>query len=119
MTSPNRTPIRRGLSSSLRDWLAQRASSAAFSVYMVILLIQVAMVEHLDYASWAAIFASLPMKLSTFAVFCGIFYHAWVGLRLVLTDYVKPVLLCLSLQAAVILLLLSCTGYTIQILGRI
>jgi succinate dehydrogenase / fumarate reductase membrane anchor subunit len=58
------------------------------------------------------------MKVATFAVFMALFFHAWVGVRDIWMDYVKPVGLRLVLQVATIVWLIGCAGYAAQILWR-
>ena len=45
-------------------------------------------------------------------------WHAWVGVRDILMDYVKPDGLRLALQVLFILLLASYLGWAVQILWR-
>ena len=50
--------------------------------------------------------------------FIALFYHAWVGMRDILMDYVKPVGIKLFLQVATLLWLIGCAVYAAQILWR-
>jgi succinate dehydrogenase / fumarate reductase, membrane anchor subunit len=59
------------------------------------------------------------MKLLTLVVFIAFAYHAWVGMRDIWMDYVKPVVLRLVLQVATILWLVAMTGWAIQVLWRV
>jgi succinate dehydrogenase / fumarate reductase membrane anchor subunit len=54
----------------------------------------------------------------TFAALASLFYHAWVGVRDIWMDYIKPVALRLVLQIATILWLVACAGWAAQILWR-
>jgi succinate dehydrogenase / fumarate reductase membrane anchor subunit len=45
-------------------------------------------------------------------------WHAWVGVRDILMDYIHPTALRLSLQVATLLLLAVYLGWTVQILWR-
>ena len=58
-------------------------------------------------------------KLATIVALLSLFYHAWVGIRDIWMDYVKPVGLRLFLQVATILWLVGCIGYAAQILWRV
>ena len=51
--------------------------------------------------------------------FMSLYYHAWVGVRDIWMDYVKPVAIRLLLQALTILWLVGCAGWTVQILWRV
>jgi succinate dehydrogenase / fumarate reductase membrane anchor subunit len=49
----------------------------------------------------------------------ALFFHAWIGVRDVWMDYVKPVAVRLVLQVATILWLVGCAGWAAQILWRV
>ena len=46
----------------------------------------------------------------------SLLYHAWIGVRDIFMDYIKPVGLRLALSAATVVLLVAYLGWTIQIL---
>ena len=52
-------------------------------------------------------------------IYLALLWHAWVGVRNILMDYVKPVGLRLALQVFTILWLVGCAGWTVQILWRV
>lgn len=103
----------------LRDWLAQRITACIMAVYTVILLALFFGAHDFSYDGWASIFAMQWMKLATFVTLLSLFYHAWVGIRDILMDYIKPVGTRLFLQALTIVWLLACAGYAAQILWRV
>lgn len=103
----------------LRDWLAQRMTAVVMAVYTVILLVSLLTVERLDYEHWAGLFAQGWFKLATFLAMLAVFYHAWVGIRDIWMDYVKPVGIRLTLQVLTILWLIGCAGYAAQVLWRV
>jgi succinate dehydrogenase / fumarate reductase membrane anchor subunit len=103
-----------------RDWLAQRVTAVLMAVFTLVVLAQIIFTrEPLGYDRWAGIFANQPMKMLTFATIVGLLYHVWVGMRDVLMDYVKPVGIRLVLQMLVIVWLLGCAGWAIQVLWRV
>ena len=55
----------------------------------------------------------------TFLAFVSLTYHAWIGVRDIWMDYVKPVAVRLTLQVLTILWLVGCAGYAAQILWRV
>ncbi len=122
MSANNRIGSKRlvvGAHYGLRDWLAQRITAAIMAVYTVILLAWFFAAQAFSYDGWAAIFATQWMKLATFVTLLSLFYHAWVGIRDIWMDYVKPVGTRLFLQALTIVWLLACAGYAAQILWRV
>jgi len=102
----------------LRDWLAQRATAVVMAIYTVILLVCFFTSTNFSYQGWAALFSRQWFKIATFVVFMALFFHAWIGVRDIWMDYVKPVALRLVLQVATILWLIGCAGYAAQILWR-
>jgi len=103
----------------LHDWLSQRVTAVLMAVFTVVLVVQLLMPGELGYDRWAGIFAAQWMKLLTLVVFVALAWHAWVGVRDIWMDYVKPVGLRLALQVATIVWLLGCTGWAVQVLWRL
>jgi succinate dehydrogenase / fumarate reductase membrane anchor subunit len=102
-----------------RDWLSQRVTAALMAIFTVVLIVQVLLPGPLDYYKWSGIFAAQWMKVLTFVVILALLYHAWVGVRDIWMDYVKPVGLRLALQAFSIVWLLGCAGWAVQVLWRL
>ena len=102
-----------------RDWLSQRVTAALMALFTIALIVQVLMPGPLGYDRWAGIFATQWMKLLTFTVIVALGWHAWVGVRDIWMDYIKPVGLRLTLQVATIVWLLGCAGWAVQVLWRL
>lgn len=102
-----------------RDWLAQRFTACVLAVYTIVLLGWVLAVPELDYGTWAGIFASRWMKVLTFLAVIALAWHAWVGVRDIYMDYVKPIALRLALQVLTIVLLLGYAAWALLILWSV
>ena len=102
----------------LRDWLAQRITAAIMAVYSVILLVVLVGGVPITYPVWKDLFAQGWMRVATLLFAASLAWHAWVGLRDVLMDYVKPAGARLTLEVAVLLVLAGYLGWTVQILWR-
>lgn len=102
-----------------KDWLVQRVTAVIMAIYTVILLVSFLTASSFSYESWAGLFANQWFKLATFVTFLALFYHAWVGVRNIWMDYVKPVSVRIVLQVATLLWLIACVGWTAQILWRV
>ena len=102
----------------LRDWLAQRVSAVLMAAYTLILLVVLLRSPPSSYAAWKDLFAQGWMRVATLLFAAGLAWHAWVGVRDILMDYVKPDGLRLTLQVLVLLVIASYVGWTIQILWR-
>jgi succinate dehydrogenase / fumarate reductase membrane anchor subunit len=74
---------------------------------------------HMDYDTWAGVFAPVPMKLITVLAVAAVAYHAWVGVRDIWMDYVKPVGLRLTLHVVTVLWLVYCLVWAVQILWSV
>ena len=119
MSANNRIGSKRlvvGAHYGLRDWLAQRITAFVMAVYTVILLAWFFVAHDFSYEGWASIFATQWMKLATFVTLLSLFYHAWVGVRDIYMDYIKPVAVRVLVQVVSIALLIAYLGWTIQIL---
>jgi len=103
----------------LRDWLSQRVTAVLMALFTVVLLVQLIFGGALGYERWAGIFSAQWMKVLTFVVFIALGWHAWVGVRDIWMDYVKPLAVRLTLQAATIVWLVGCMGWAIQVLWRL
>lgn len=104
----------------LRDWLAQRVTAGLMALFTLLVLAQVVFTRGpIGYDTWAGIFAAQWMKVLTFVVIVALLYHAWVGVRDILMDYIKPFALRLALQIFSVVWLLGCAGWAIQVLWRL
>ena len=112
--TPNRIVV--GAHYGWRDWLVQRISAVVMALYTLLILALLLWHGGLDYAAWKAVFAGEAFRLATFVFMASLLWHAWVGVRNIAMDYVKPVALRLAVQVAVIGLLVGYAGWTIQIL---
>jgi succinate dehydrogenase / fumarate reductase membrane anchor subunit len=103
----------------LRDWLAQRVTALLMALFTLLVLVQLLMPGELGYDRWAGVFASQWMKVLSFVVILSLALHAWVGVRDILMDYVKPVGVRLLAQVLAIVWLLACAGWAVQVLWRL
>ena len=101
-----------------RDWLAQRVTAAVMAVYVVIVLALVASRAPFTYETWKALFAHGGMRVATLLFAVSLAWHAWVGARDILMDYVKHDGLRLALQVLTVLLLAGYVSWAIEILWR-
>jgi len=102
----------------LRDWLAQRITAVIMAVYSVIAVAVVLSGLPFNYAVWRDLFAQGWMRVATLLFMASLAWHAWVGMRDILMDYVKPFGLRLALQVMVLLAIAAYVGGAIQILWR-
>ena len=102
-----------------RDWLVQRVTAVAMALYTLLILALLLWHGGLDHAAWKAIFAGEAFRLATFVFMASLLWHAWVGVRNIAMDYVKPVWLRLTLHVLTLLALVGYAGWVAQILWRL
>ena len=103
----------------LRDWLAQRVTAVFMVVYSVIFAIAALTLPEMSYEAWSGLFAGGFMRFVTFLFFLALFYHAWVGIRDIYMDYIKPVSIRLTLHVITLFVLIGYAGWAAQILWRL
>ncbi len=102
----------------LRDWLAQRITAVVMALYALSLLVVLAESPPATYQAWKALFSHGWMRIATLVFAVSLAWHAWVGAREILMDYIKPDGLRLVLQVLAVLLLAGYLGWTVEILWR-
>ncbi len=103
----------------LRDWLMQRITAVVMAVYLVALGAFLVTHQPLQYDDWRAFFECELVRLGTILFMMALFLHAWVGVRDIFMDYLKPVWLRLSAEVLTILALITYAAWSIQILWGI
>lgn len=103
----------------MKEWLVQRVTAVVMVIYTVVLAVAFLLSNGASYEGWAGLFANQWMKILTFVTILSLLYHAWIGVRDIWMDYVKPMAVRLVLQVLTILWLVGCAGYAAQILWRV
>lgn len=89
--------------SGLKAWLLQRITAVYLVLFIAISgLWAIAQHQPINYVIWKGWIASPLISLALLLFFLALLLHAWVGVRNVLIDYIKPIslrLLLLSLFA--------------------
>jgi succinate dehydrogenase / fumarate reductase membrane anchor subunit len=100
----------------LRDWLIQRITAVLMAVYAIFIGGWLLLHNNLDYATWTALFSGNVMRSFSLLFLLAVFYHAWVGVRDIVMDYVKCSSLRLAIHTGVILALIMYSIWSVQIL---
>jgi succinate dehydrogenase / fumarate reductase, membrane anchor subunit len=103
----------------LRDWLIQRITAVVMIVYTLAMAVYLLMQPVLDYSAWTLTFSSNVVRTFSLLFLLSVFYHAWIGVRDIAMDYVKPALIRLFIHVLVILTLLLYVIWSVQILWGI
>ena len=119
MATPEKIGAKRlvvGAHYGVGDFMVQRITAVILAVYTVILLVGILIMPGFTYEGWRALFTfklgafPLGQVLATLA-FLSLCWHAWIGVRDIWMDYVKPVSLRLGLQVLTILWLIGSLVY--------
>jgi succinate dehydrogenase / fumarate reductase membrane anchor subunit len=102
----------------LRGWLAQRISAVVMALYTLVFVVALAAAKPADHAAWKGLFSHGWMRFATLLFFVSLLVHAWVGMRDILMDYIKPTGIRLGMEVGVILVLAIYGAWTVQILWR-
>ena len=103
----------------LKDWLAQRITAVILASYAIILTITFFLSGNNGFLRWSMIFQVFWVKIATLLATVAICYHAWVGVRDIWMDYIKPVSIRLALQIFTIVWLLICGIWVFEIMWKI
>jgi succinate dehydrogenase / fumarate reductase membrane anchor subunit len=103
----------------LRDWIVQRISAVVMALYSLLIVLILIFAPPAHYGAWKALFANQAMKLATFVFLVSLFLHAWIGMRDILMDYIKPTGVRLGLQVVCVLALVAYAGWALQILWSV
>jgi succinate dehydrogenase / fumarate reductase membrane anchor subunit len=98
-----------------RDWLLQRVTAVIMVVYtfaLVMLLLNMPA----THAGWQALFQQEWVRIFSLITIIALLLHAWVGVRDIWMDYVKPVGLRLTLHVLTLLWLLASLILSVQVL---
>jgi succinate dehydrogenase / fumarate reductase, membrane anchor subunit len=106
----------------LKDWLAQRITAIVMAVYTLIFIAVLLSGGPIAYESWKTLFGKGLMGLMPFLTLLfvvSVLIHAWIGVRDILMDYIKPAALRLAFEVVTILWLVGCAGWALRILWRL
>ena len=76
--------------SGLGEWLLQRLSALYLAGFILWLMLQLVLAAPADFAAWKAWMASGGVRIAFALSFLSVLVHAWVGMRSVFLDYLKP-----------------------------
>ncbi len=100
----------------LKDWLIQRVSAVYMIGYIVLLTAVIWSSAPQDHETWKAVFSHQWLRIATVLFLVCMFWHAWVGIRNILMDYVHATRIRFTLHILVIFSLLFYLVWSIDIL---
>jgi succinate dehydrogenase / fumarate reductase membrane anchor subunit len=100
----------------LRDWLVQRLTAVVMLVYIgAFALFFVFAGRSMSFELWRALFATTWVRIFTSVTLLAMFWHAWVGVRDIWMDYVKPLGLRVMLHALTAVWLVGSLVYMVNV----
>jgi succinate dehydrogenase / fumarate reductase, membrane anchor subunit len=112
-----KTPV--GAHYGLGDWLLQRLTAVVMAAYTIVFVARLLMTPPSTYAQWKAMFSGTLFRLATTMFVAALLYHAWVGMRDILMDYLHATGVRLTAQVIVGLTLIFYLIWSASILwGR-
>jgi len=100
--------------SGLKAWALQRVTAIYIGVFALYLLFALMFDNPSSYPAWIQWFAHPIMGIATLVFIVSILLHAWVGVRDVIIDYIKPIAIRAPLLALIALSLLACALWASQ-----
>jgi succinate dehydrogenase / fumarate reductase membrane anchor subunit len=100
----------------LRDWLVQRVTALVMAIYALAIVAQLLLQPAFGYDTWSELFSGNLMRTFSLLFLLSLFYHAWIGVRDIVMDYVKPASIRLVIHVLVILALILYAIWSVQIL---
>jgi succinate dehydrogenase / fumarate reductase membrane anchor subunit len=101
-----------------RGWLAQRITALVMALYTPVALYIFLSRAPWTYEAWKAFFAQGWVRIATLLFVVSLAWHAWVGVRDILMDYIKHDGLRLALLVVTVLLLAGYVSWAVEILWR-
>ena len=102
--------------SGMRAWLVQRVSGAYIALFVVYLAFHFLANPPADHVAWQNWVASPWVTITGTLFFLAVLMHAWVGVRDILIDYVKPAALRVGALVGVALVLVGTGIWVAKIL---
>jgi succinate dehydrogenase / fumarate reductase membrane anchor subunit len=101
------------------NYLVQRLTAVYLTAYTLLLIGLLLYTRDLSYVGWASLFVPLWMKVLSLIAMFTLMYHAWIGVKDIWMDSVKPTGIRLALQTLTVLWLLFCAVWSVQSLWRV
>jgi len=99
-----------------KDWLAQRMTAVVMAAYTLLVLGIALYNGGIDYTLWRELLAGAAFRVATLLFALAVLWHAWIGMRDIWMDYIKPAGIRLTLEVLTVIVLLAYAAWLVQIL---
>ena len=74
----------------MRAWLLQRLTAVYIAIYALTLIAWIVTSYPVNYSTWFIVLSHPVTLIATVIFYLCVFIHAWVGVRDIMLDYIKP-----------------------------
>lgn len=114
--SPTRQVV--GAHYGLNDWLIQRITAVVLGSYFFYFVLRLVAMKPSTFALWHDFFNPFTQFFSMIAAI-AMCWHAWIGVRDIYMDYIKPVSLRLFLHALTLAVLIGYVAWAGKVLFQV
>lgn len=100
----------------LKPWITQRLTAIYLLFFFLALLIYFGFFRPPSYEAWRDSMSSTSFIVPTSLFFIVLLTHAWIGLRDVILDYVKPLALRMTVLSLLALFLIGMAAWAMLVL---
>lgn len=107
--------MKRTVITGLRPWMLQRLTAVAMLLFLLYVGLHFLFVPTQGFEAWRAWARSPVVAVCAVTFFVVLLLHAWIGLRDVLMDYVKPLALRTALLSVLAIVLTAFALWALRI----
>ncbi len=93
--------------SGMKAWLIQRFSGIYIALVGIAVVLIIWSEQPANYQQWAAVFSGPWMQTALSIFIVTLLFHAWIGLRDIILDYIHPIWIKMLVMTAVVLMLVA------------
>jgi len=93
--------------SGMKAWLIQRFTGIYIAIVAVTLAMVIWFEKPTNYQQWSALFSDPWMQTALSIFIVTLLFHAWIGLRDIILDYIHPIWIKMVIMTAVVLMLVA------------
>ncbi len=101
--------------SGMQAWALQRITALYLALYISYMIGLFIFAPPASYDAWRFWVAQPHVSMAMLLFFGSLLFHAWVGIRNILIDYIKPFALRLTLLVLTGLGLLACGVWSLEV----
>ncbi len=101
--------------SGMQAWVLQRITALYLALYISYMIGLFIFAPPSSYDAWRLWVAQPHVSMAMLLFFGSLLFHAWVGMRNILIDYIKPFALRLTLLVLTGLALLACGAWSLEV----